>query len=130
LAKYRLHDLIALAFAPETIAFQAGEIYRSAHSSHRRSATNSFQIGLARGINQKLQTLRKARDAAGVGSNGRALVPIKHAMIDDEMERLGLTFHRRSTARRRVTTLGTGTAGIPPRPDPGGRVRCSTCGSL
>jgi hypothetical protein len=57
---------------------------------------------LARGINQKLQTLRLARDAAGVGTNGRSLVPIKDAMIDDEMERLGLTFRRRSTARRRV----------------------------
>jgi hypothetical protein len=30
------------------------------------------------------------------------LVPIKDAMIDDELERLGLTFHRRATARKRV----------------------------
>jgi Protein of unknown function (DUF2786) len=101
-ASVYLHDLIALAFATETVAFQAGEFYRSAHSSHRRSATNSFQIGLARGINQKLKMLHQARDAAGVGSNGRALIPIKDAMIDDEMERLGLTFRRRSTVRRRV----------------------------
>jgi Protein of unknown function (DUF2786) len=101
-ASVYLHDLIALAFVSETAAFQAGEFYRSADSGHRRSATNSFQIGLARGINQKLRTLRQARDVASVGSNGRALVPIKDSMIDDEMERLGLTFHRRATARRRV----------------------------
>jgi hypothetical protein len=101
-ASVYLHDLIVLAFATETVAFQADEFYRSAHSSHRRSATNSFQIGLARGINQKLRTLRQARDVVSVGSNGRALVPIKDSMIDDEMERLGLTFHRRATARRRV----------------------------
>ena len=101
-ASVYLHDLIALAFATETVAFQDSEFYRSAHSSHRRSATNSFQIGLARGISQKLKMLHQARDAAGVGSNGRALIPIKDAMIDDEMERLGLTFRRRSTARRRV----------------------------
>jgi hypothetical protein len=101
-ASVYLHDLIALAFLSETAAFQAGEFYRSADSGHRRSATNSFQIGLARGINQKLRTLRQARDVASVGSNGRALVPIKDSMIDDEMERLGLTFHRRATARRRV----------------------------
>ena len=101
-ASIYLHDLIALAFVGETAAFQAGELYRSADSGHRRSATNSFQIGLARGINQKLQTLRQARDAATGGSNGHALVPIKDSMIDDEMERLGLTFHRRSAARRRV----------------------------
>jgi hypothetical protein len=29
-------------------------------------------------------------------------VLVKDSMIDDEMERLGLTFHRRPTARRRV----------------------------
>jgi GNAT superfamily N-acetyltransferase len=97
-----LHDLIARAFVSETATFQAGEFYRSADSGHRRSATNSFQLGLARGINQKLQRLRQARDKASVGSNGRALVPIKDAMIDDELERLGLTFHRRATARKRV----------------------------
>ncbi|MGD0106272.1 MAG: DUF2786 domain-containing protein [Rhodopila sp.] len=101
-ASVYLHDLIALAFVTETAAFQAGEFYRSADSGHRRSATNSFQIGLARGINQKLQTLRQSRDVASAGSCGRALVPIKDAMIDDDLERLGLTFHRRATARRRV----------------------------
>jgi hypothetical protein len=97
-----LHDLIALAFLSETATFQRGDFYRSADSSHRRSATNSFQLGLARGINEKLRTLRQARDMAGEGSNGRALVPIKDSMIDDEMERLGLTFHRKAASRKRV----------------------------
>jgi hypothetical protein len=36
------------------------------------------------------------------GSSGRALVPIKDSMIDDEMERPGLTFHRKATSRKRV----------------------------
>lgn len=97
-----LHDLIVLAFVTETAAFQAGEFYRSADSGHRRTATNSFQIGLARGINQKLQTSRQSRDAATSSSASRALVPIKDSMIDDEMELLGLTFQRRSTTHRRV----------------------------
>ena len=97
-----LHDLIALAFVSETAVFQAGDFYRSADSGRRRSATNSFQLGLARGINEKLRTLRQARDAAGAGSSGRALVPIKDSMIDDELEHLGLTFHRKATARKRV----------------------------
>jgi hypothetical protein len=51
-----LHDLIALAFATETSAFQVTEIYRSTHSSRRRSATNSFQVGLARGNNPQSST--------------------------------------------------------------------------
>ena len=97
-----LHDLIALAFVSETAKFQGGDFYRSAESAHRRSATNSFQLGLARGINEKLQTLRQARDVASAGSSGRALVPIKDSMIDHEMERLGLTFHRKAPSRKRV----------------------------
>lgn len=97
-----LHDLIALAFATETAAFQATEIYRSTHSSRRRSATNSFQVGLARGIIRKLDTLRQARDVAGGSTNGRALVPIKESLIDAEMDRLGLSFRRRSAVRRMV----------------------------
>ena len=94
-----LHDLIALTFATETAAFQATEIYRSTHSSRRRSATNSFQVGLARGIIRKLDTLRQARDVAGGSTNGRALVPIKESIIDEEMDRLGLSFRRRSAVR-------------------------------
>lgn len=97
-----LHDLIALAFATETSAFQATEIYRSTHSSRRRSATNSFQVGLARGIIRKLDTLRQARDVAGGITNGRALVPIKESIIDAEMDRLGLSLRRRSAVRRMV----------------------------
>jgi hypothetical protein len=97
-----LHDLIVLAFVAETAAFQATEIYRSIHSSRRRSATNSFQVGLAHGIIRKLDTLRHARDVAGGSTNGRALVPVKEAIIDEEMERLGLSFRRRSVGRRMV----------------------------
>ena len=97
-----LHDLIALAFATETSAFQATEIYRCTHSSRRRSATNSFQVGLARGIIRKLDTLRQARDVAGGSTNGRALVPIKEAIIDAKMDCLGLSLRRRSAVRRMV----------------------------
>jgi Protein of unknown function (DUF2786) len=97
-----MHDLVALAFAAETAAFQATVTYRGIHSGQRRSATNSFQIGLARGINRKLDTLRHARDAAGGSTNGRALVPIKESIIDEEMDRLGLRLRRRSAVRRMV----------------------------
>lgn len=97
-----LHDLIALAFVAETATFQATKLYLSTHSSQRRSATNSFQVGLARGIIRKLDALRHARDVAGGNTTGRALVPVKQAIIAEEMERLGLSFRRRSTARRMV----------------------------
>jgi hypothetical protein len=97
-----LHDLIAQAFASETASFQSGEIYVATHSSQRRSATNSFQLGLSRGINTKLEMLRQARASASGGSNGRALVPVKQSIIEQELERMGLTFRRANSARRKV----------------------------
>ena len=97
-----LHDLIVLAFATETRTFQAGEFYGSLESGPRRSATNSFQVGLAQGIIGKLNTLREARNAASGGSSGRALVPVKQSIIEQEMERLGLTLRRLNATRRTV----------------------------
>jgi hypothetical protein len=70
-----LHDLIALAFATETAVLQAGEIYRSTHSSRRRSAHQLVSGWSGAGIIRKLDTLRQARDVAGGSTNGRALVP-------------------------------------------------------
>jgi uncharacterized protein DUF2786 len=97
-----LHDLVALAFAAETVTFQAGVLYGSLSSGDRRSATNSFQVGLARGIISKLNALRRARDAAGGATGGRALIPVKQSIIDLEMERLGLTLRRLNATRRKV----------------------------
>ena len=97
-----LHDLIVLAFATETTAFQSAEFYGSLVSGQRRSATNSFHVGLAHGIIEKLETRRRARDAASNGTSGRALVPVKQSIIDQEMERLGLTLRRVNMMRRKV----------------------------
>jgi hypothetical protein len=97
-----LHDLVALAFASETGTFQAGPIYGATPSGARRNATTSFQVGLARGINGKLDVLRRSRHASPTAGAGRALVPVKESLIDDEMERLGLHFRRLSTRRRMV----------------------------
>ncbi len=97
-----LHDLIVLAFASETAAFQRGTFYGSLDSGERRSATNSFQVGLAQGIVSKLGALRRAREAASGGSNGRALVPVKKSIIEQELERLGLKLRQVNAPRRRV----------------------------
>ena len=97
-----LHDLIVQAFATETMKFQAAEFYGSLFSAERRSATNSFQVGLAHGIIEKLHALRRARNVDSSGASGRALVPVKQSIIEQEMERLGLTLRRVNTARRKV----------------------------
>ena len=96
-----LHDLIAMAFETETQSFQTGPIYRDTPSGQRRTATNSFQIGLARGIIAKLNALSEARSTARQQSSGRDLVPIKESIIETEMEKLGLQFHRKGGSGRR-----------------------------
>jgi hypothetical protein len=101
-ASVYLHDLVALAFAAETVRFQAGKFYRELNTGDRRSATNSFQVGLSRGIITKLNALRAARDAAVGGTGGRALVPVKQSIIEQEIDRLGLTLRRLNATRRRV----------------------------
>ena len=97
-----LYDLIVQAFASETATFRRGEFYGSLDSGPRRSATNSFHIGLAHGIIDKLQALRAARDAARDQSGGRALVPVKRSIVDEELERLGLSLRSVQAPRRTV----------------------------
>jgi len=64
--------MVERAFATETAAFRAGDLYGRMHGA-RRSATNSFEIGLARGICDKLRAMRAARDeVAKLGLDLRA----------------------------------------------------------
>jgi hypothetical protein len=93
-ARY-LYEMVENAFETETDAFRTGDLYFEM-AGERRSATNSFQTGLARGIAGKLQTLRSARDAATRSASGRDLVPVKAAMVDEEMAKLGLNLTRRT----------------------------------
>jgi len=94
-ARY-LYDLVEQAFETETERFKAGDLYAGHHSSERRSATNSFQTGLAHGIAGKLHTLHAERESTMRASTGRDLVPIKEAVVDEELAKLGMTFHTRS----------------------------------
>lgn len=98
-----LHDLVTAAFATETATFQAGPIYARTASGDRRNATTSFQAGMARGINARLMSLRDERGrAVAPNGTGRALVPVKESIIDEELRRLGLNLRRRTGGRRYV----------------------------
>jgi len=90
-----LYEMVEHAFETETDAFRTGDLYFEM-AGERRSATNSFQTGLARGIAGKLQALRAARDAGRRSASGRDLVPVKAAMVDEEMAKLGLNLSRRA----------------------------------
>jgi hypothetical protein len=100
-AAHFLYDIIEVAFATETAQFKIGEIYRGMESDQRRSAVNSFQLGLAHGIADKLKIMKTERDAANKTSSGRDLVPLKASVIEDELEKLGLSFVAKSQARRK-----------------------------
>jgi hypothetical protein len=99
-----LYEMVERAFESETAAFRAGDLY-ARMAGERRSATNSFQIGLGRGISDKLRAIRTERYGSQRGAAGRALVPVKAAMVDEEVAKLGLDLHTRDMGRgRRVLT--------------------------
>jgi hypothetical protein len=99
-ARY-LHDLVEQAFETETARFKSGTLYAEHASSERRSATTSFQTGLAHGIANKLHALHAERETAMRVSSGRDLMPIKAALLDEELDKLGMTFQTRSGQKGR-----------------------------
>lgn len=96
-----LHDLIEATFDTENTAFRRGEIYLAQRGGQRRMAFNSFQIGLAGGISGKLAALKATRQSAGAKSTGFDLVAVKHSVVDEEIDRLGLNFTTRAATSRR-----------------------------
>ena len=99
-ASQYLYEMVERAFETETEAFRTGDLY-SRMAGGRRSAANSFQIGLARGLSRKLQSMRAARDASRRSASGQDLVPVKTAMVDEEVAKLGLDLHAREIGRRK-----------------------------
>ena len=105
-AAHCIHDLIALAFETETAAFKKTSV------SGPKPSTHSFQIGLAHGIALKLRDMKAERDSANRASGGRELVPIKASVIEEELDKLGLSFHARQQGRRRKVEVDAYEAGI------------------
>lgn len=99
-ARY-LYELVERAFATETALFKRSGLYAGHRTGDRRSATQSFQTGLAHGIARKLHELRQGREEAMRAATGRDLVPVKEAVVEEELARLGLRFHARGGSRGR-----------------------------
>jgi hypothetical protein len=111
-----LYEMVERAFETETAAFRAGELYADMAGA-RRSAFNSFQVGLAQGICRKLEAIQAARAAHLRSASGRDLVPVKAAIVDEEMARLGLDLRTRAVGRGRRLLADAFAAGE----DAGGR---------
>jgi hypothetical protein len=105
-----LYDMVERAFQTETDAFRESELY-ARMAGARRTATNSFQIGLGRGICHKLETMQAARVANQRSASGRDLVPVKAVMVDEELAKLGLDLHRREVGRGRRVMADAFSAG-------------------
>ena len=99
-ARY-LYELVERAFATETDLFKRSGLYAGHRSNERRSATQSFQTGLAHGIARKLDELHRRREEAVRAETGRDLVPVKEGVVEDELAKLGLRFHARGGGRGR-----------------------------
>jgi hypothetical protein len=97
-ARY-LYELVEQAFETETSRFKCGPLYAEHPSGQRREATTSFQTGLAHGIAGKLSTLYAEREASMRTTSGRDLVPIKEAVLDEELAKLGMTFQTRNAQK-------------------------------
>jgi hypothetical protein len=109
-ARY-LYELVVRAFETETATFKRGELYAEHDSGDRRSATISFQTGLADGIARKLRALRQERDAAMRTATGRDLIPLKEGVIEDELAKLGLHFKVKDGPGRRYVLKDAYAAG-------------------
>lgn len=99
-ARY-LYELVERTFETEGAGFRASATYLDTPAKRRRTATNSFQHGLAHGITDKLMTLRETRENALRTSSGRDLVTVKADVVDEEMAALGLRLHTRAHSGRR-----------------------------
>jgi len=96
-----LHELIESTFETETTIFRESVIYQALQGGERRSASNSFQVGLANGIVARLRDLKAARSATMTQTTGYDLVTVKRSVVEDELEKLGLNFTTKTFARRR-----------------------------
>ncbi|MGC9271576.1 DUF7168 domain-containing protein, partial [Acidiphilium sp.] len=102
-----LYEMVERAFDTETAVFRRSDLYEEMKGD-RRSATNSFQIGLSRGISAKLGAMRLARDETIRSASGRDLVPVKSAMIEEEILPIRLlpTTPTCSAELRKMASLG------------------------
>jgi hypothetical protein len=96
-----LYERIEQTFETETEAFRRRKLYLELAGGERRMASNSFQLGLANGINMKLMGLKAARQAAMAKTSGSDLVPLKASVVEDELEKLGMSFTSKTSGRGR-----------------------------
>ena len=110
-AAHFLYDLIDVTFDTETARFKTGaDLWPlgNGRAPQRREFLSNRAFARDRG---KLKTMKAERDAANQTSSGRDLVPLKTSVIDDELAKLGLSFHVTSRGRRKRVLVDAYEAG-------------------
>ena len=84
-----LTELIDNAVRSELGRYKTTADYRRFRHQERHMANASFALGMVASIADKLMAMKAARDAVNIGT-GRDLVVLKAAVVDAELEKLGL----------------------------------------
>ncbi len=98
-----LTELIDTAVRSELGRYKTTSDYQRFRHQERHVANASFALGMVASIADKLTAMKVARDEANIRT-GRDLVVLKAAVVDGELEKLGLKLQIVSRTSRMVST--------------------------
>ena len=101
---YYLTELIDSAVRAELGRYKTTSDYQRFRHQERHLANASFALGMVASIADKLMAMKAGRDKANHDS-GRDLVVLKAAVVDSELEKLGLALRTAARAGRMVAPM-------------------------
>lgn len=110
-AAHYLTDLIDSAVRAELGRYKTMPDYRRFRHQERHMANASFTLGMVASIADKLTAMKAARDEAN-NRTGRDLVVLKAAVVDTEIEKLGLKLRTAPRASRMVSQIAYDAGGV------------------
>ncbi|MDP2376579.1 DUF2786 domain-containing protein [Reyranella sp.] len=99
-----LTELIDTAVRSELGRYKTGADYQRFRHQERHLANASFALGMVASIADKLMAMKVGRDEV-INGTGRGLVVLKAAVVDTELEKLGLKLRTVSRASRMVSPM-------------------------
>lgn len=97
-----LTEVIDSAVRSEQGRYKTSSAYQKIRHQDRHLANSSFALGMVASIADKLMAMKAARDQANAVT-GRSLVIVKSAVVEAELEKLGLNLRSRRSATRMVS---------------------------
>jgi hypothetical protein len=97
-----LAEMIDGAVRSELGRYKTSKAYQRFRHNERHLANSSFTFGMVASIAEKLTAMKASRDAANENT-GRALVVVKSAVVDAELEKLDLILRTQRRSSRMVS---------------------------